>query len=223
MDIPLESILKTFVHNSVNRLNLCTAAKVVNVDNLSQGFVDVQPLINYVGKDLETVEYPVISYVPVVMPATTTCGVVFPVKKGDTCLLSFGQHSLEQFKLGADEPHDPSDFRRFDLSDAVAYIGFNTTQNSVWNNENHSQDYDVSSVKVYNNLGESKENFIQLNEDGSVDVRSPTEINADAPVVNAKDVMIEGVGSVKTFMLSHRHMYTDDGKPQTTEVPLKGV
>lgn len=219
MDIPIESILRSFVSNEMGKLNTCLPAKVVNADDLENGFIAVQPLINHRGYDFESTEYPVVSYVPVIMPATSTCGIVFPVNVGDTVLLVFGQSSFDEFKLGADEPHDAYDFRKFDLSDAIAFVGFNTTQNSVWNNKNHKESYSKDSIKLYNNLGTDSENFIQINKDGSVDVKSPTEINADAPVVNAKDVMIEGVGSVKKFMLSHTHNYTDDGSPMVTATP----
>lgn len=155
--------------------------EVVNTDNLSSGFVDVQPLVNKRGGNYDTYEYPVISYVPVVMPATTTAGIILPVKRGDTVLLVIGQHCFDQFKLGVKVPHDTLDLRRFDISDAVAFVGFNTTQDSVWNSDNHKKEYSEDSLKVYNNLGTDQECSMSLTNKGDL------EVDCNVFKVNAKE------------------------------------
>lgn len=221
MEVSLESILKSFISFNINHINTCMVGEVVNTDNLVNGFVDVQPLVNKRGGNYDTYEYPVISYVPVIMPATSTAGIVFPVKRGDTVLLVIGQHCFDQFKLGVKVPHDTLDLRRFDISDAVAFVGFNTTQDSVWNTDNHKNTYSENSLKVYNNLGSDVEGFVELSGDGVVNIKSTKEVNVDAPVVNAEDVNIEGVGSVKQFMLSHTHGYFDNGNKAETLPPTQ--
>ena len=170
MEVSLESILKSFISFNINQINTCMVGEVVNTDNLSNGFVDVQPLVNKRGGNYDTYEYPVISYVPVVMPATTTAGIILPVKRGDTVLLVIGQHCFDQFKLGVKVPHDTLDLRRFDISDAVAFVGFNTTQDSVWNTDKHKKEYSEDSLKVYNNLGTDQECSMSLTSKGDIDV-----------------------------------------------------
>lgn len=170
MEVSLESILKSFISFNIKDINTCMVGEVVNTDNLSNGFVDVQPLVNKRGGNYDTYEYPVISYVPVVMPATTTAGIILPVKRGDTVLLVIGQHCFDQFKLGVKVPHDTLDLRRFDISDAVAFVGFNTTQDSVWNTDNHNKEYSEDSLKVYNNLGTDQECSMSLTNKGGIDV-----------------------------------------------------
>lgn len=170
MEVSLESILKSFISFNINQINTCMVGEVVNTDNLSNGFVDVQPLVNKRGGNYDTYEYPVISYVPVIMPATTTAGIILPVKRGDTVLLVIGQHCFDQFKLGVKVPHDTLDLRRFDISDAVAFVGFNTTQDSVWNTDNHKKEYSEDSLKVYNNLGTDQECSMSLTNKGDIDV-----------------------------------------------------
>lgn len=170
MEVSLESILKSFISFNINQINTCMVGEVINTDNLSNGFVDVQPLVNKRGGNYDTYEYPVISYVPVVMPATTTAGIILPVKRGDTVLLVIGQHCFDQFKLGVKVPHDTLDLRRFDISDAVAFVGFNTTQDSVWNTDNHKKEYSEDSLKVYNSLGTDQECSMSLTNKGDIDV-----------------------------------------------------
>ena len=181
MEVSLESILKSFVSFNINQINTCMVGEVVNTDNLSNGFVDVQPLVNKRGGNYDTYEYPVISYVPVVMPATTTAGIILPVKRGDTVLLVIGQHCFDQFKLGVKVPHDTLDLRRFDISDAVAFVGFNTTQDSVWNSDNHKKEYSEDSLKVYNNLGTDQECSMSLSNKGDF------EVDCNVFRVNAKE------------------------------------
>lgn len=195
MEVSLESILKSFISFNINQINTCMVGEVVNTDNLSNGFVDVQPLVNKRGGNYDTYEYPVISYVPIIMPATTTAGIVLPVKRGDTVLLVIGQHCFDQFKLGVKVPHDTLDLRRFDISDAVAFVGFNTTQDSVWNTDNHEKEYSEDSLKVYNNLGTDQECSMSLTSKGDIDVdcnifkvNAKTKIELVAPMISENGV-----------------------------------
>lgn len=215
----VERILNSFVDDRLSKMNTCTVGIITNTQYIKDGFVTVKPLINQQGYNLEGIESAEISFVPIIMPSTSTCGMVIPIKKGDTCLVVFGKQDFSPFKMGSDTPHDPMDFRKFSDSNAVAFIGFNTMQNSVWNPKNHSETYSDTSVKIYNNKGTSSECFIEMKEDGVIDAFSPVEINANAPVVNADDVVIRGVGSVKQFMLTHTHNYTDDNSPMVTAPP----
>ena len=224
MKVDTESVIKSMISLGVSKIQTCTPAVVVDNTDLEDGFIHVQPLINHVGDNLETVEQPIIYNVPVIMPSTSICGIVFPVNIGDTVLLIFSKRSLDEFKFGSDVPHDPSRFSTNQLEDVVAFVGFNITQKSVWHNRNHSDEHSIDSVKVYNNKGTGSENFIEMKSDGSVKVKSPSQVDVEAPVVNAKlvnvdDVIINGVGSVKAFMLGHTHNYTDDGNPMVTAPP----
>lgn len=214
-----ERIIKSMISTQVNKVKNCTSAKVIEVDDLINGFITVQPLINYVGDNLDTVENPLIYNVPVIMPSTTTCGMVLPVNVNDTVLIVYSNRDLDEFKFGNKNTHDPKDFRLNEMEDVVAYVGFNITQDSVWNPTNYSNGHSIDSVKVYNNKGTGSENYVELKSSGDVVVKSPTLIDADAPMVNANDVIINGVGSVKQFMLTHTHNYTDDGNPMVTAPP----
>lgn len=217
--LDVEKILTSFVTNELSSLNTCTVGIITNTQYIKDGFVTVQPLINHQASSVGSIECAEISFVPIIMPSTPTAGLVIPIKKGDTCLIVFGKQDFSPFKMGSDTTYEPVDSRKFSESNAVAFVGFNITQESIWNPKNHSETYSDTSVKLYNNKGTENECFIEMEESGVVNITSPSEVNVNAPVVNTDDVIIRGVGSVKQFMLSHTHNYTDDGNLMVTAPP----
>lgn len=217
--LDVQKVLNGFIDERLEYINTCSVGIITNTQELKNGFVTVKPLINTLSNNLESVETAEIAFVSVIMPSTHSSGLVIPVKKGDTCLLVFGKQDFESFKLGSDTPHDVRGFQNFSSSNAIAFVGFNITQESIWNPKNHSETYSETSVKLYNNKGTENECFIEMEESGVVNVTSQSEVNVNAPVVNTDDVIIRGVGSVKQFMLSHTHNYTDDGNLMVTAPP----
>lgn len=155
-------------------INTCMVAKVVGINKIKDGFVDVQPLVNKLDIDYIGLEYPVISYVPIVMPCTSNSAVVLPVKQGDLVLLVFSQNPIDSFKLGSSVEHDPTDLRVFDINDAIAIAGINTTQNNLWKSEKYLSGYNNDSVKVVHNIGKQEENYIELHNDGNISLKATT-------------------------------------------------
>ena len=66
---------------------------------------------------------PVLNAVPVIWPRSGGASLTFPVKSGDGCLILFTQRSIDEYKSSG-EVSTPLDPRAFDLSDAVAIMGF---------------------------------------------------------------------------------------------------
>lgn len=90
---------------------------------------DVQPLIKRRFKDGTLVDLPVITNVPIAMYRSGQAFVSLPVKPGDTVDLRFCERALEGWlNSSGDNPVDPVDGRKFDLSDAIAYPGIATFQ-----------------------------------------------------------------------------------------------
>lgn len=89
---------------------------------------DVKPLVQRLIQDengndvLEPL--PVIPDVPVAFLVSNSFGVTFPLEEGDLVVLWFQKSSIDNF-LASDGNVDvsPDEFRRHDLSDAVAYPG----------------------------------------------------------------------------------------------------
>lgn len=183
----LDSILRNNFYSMMSKVNTCMVGIVVGVDDLKQGFIDVQPLGNrLVG--LEEVEYPTIYYVPVVMPNTNTSAIVMPVSQGDTVLLVFSQNNIEEFKLGTKETFSPRTPRMFSIDDAVAIVGFNISQESIWNPANYTNQLGGDSLKVVHNVGRQEECYLELTRKGSLKVKvKDYDVECDNFNVNAKE------------------------------------
>lgn len=228
-EVSLESILKADFFNRMDNLNFCCPAKIVSVQDISNGFVDVQPLPNNVSNNGETTEYPIISYVPVMVMATNQSAIIPSIQNGDTCLLVFGHSDIEPFKFGIEKPYDPSDNRLLDLNDAIAIIGLKTSLKSVFNKASHKNKLDLQDLTIVHNIGKESESCVKFKVNGDIGFTSKTKVDFDVPTVNCKvincdtlnasqDVVINGK-SVLQFMLTHTHNYTDDGNPAITAPP----
>jgi hypothetical protein len=126
--------LGTVISNALSSrlLDVHTAlpAKVEKYDPTTQT-VDVKPTLKpYAlaeGNVPEPRALPVITNVPLVFPGAGGFRITFPVKVGDVVLLVFSESSLEAWQ-SSDGQHDlaPGDFRRHNLSDAIAIPGLHT-------------------------------------------------------------------------------------------------
>lgn len=187
-EFSLESVISNNIRFYLNEINTCTIAVVVGTDRLKDGFITVKPLINKIHNDLSSTEHPNIAYVPVIMPRTSTSGIVMPIKQGDTVLLVYCKEDTDEVKFGSKEASDPRTLRKFDYSDAVALIGFNISQESIFNPSNYKLGYDNTSLKVVHNLGEDSECHIEMDNKGGVSVEATTfNVNCKNANINASE------------------------------------
>lgn len=81
----------------------------------------VKPIGNFVTSTGDSMEYPIITDVPVMFPYSflDKAGIFFPVVKGDSCLIIISEVELDEWRKGA-----KSDISlRFDMSSAVCIPG----------------------------------------------------------------------------------------------------
>ncbi len=91
------------------------------------GKAGVKPLIQFPVKDRDTgvvttLELPVINDVPIAVMQGGGGRLTFPISAGDPCMLIFSEVSLDEWLESGGDP-DPLDFRRNQLSDAMAIVG----------------------------------------------------------------------------------------------------
>lgn len=233
--IYLEPILKNFFSDKMSEMNFCLPARIENIQNLKQGRVDVKPL--YIPRYLDNTysELPSIKNVPIVLPSCNESGMVFSPKQGDTVLLVFAQCNIDNFKAGSVEPYSTVFDRSFDINDAIAFAGFSPFNINPINTEKHTKDYELGDVSVFNNLGKDVENKVNVkkdgtnsyiasthNFDGEVTTKNKVTMTNDVQLTGTQtvdgDIIINGV-SLKQFIASHIHPYTDDSNPMITSTP----
>lgn len=204
-----------------NDINISFPAVVVNTDKIVDGIVDVQPIVRFLNPlSLETVEYPVLLDVSLVMPSTKTSTFSLPVQQGDFVTILVQTSDVQKFVNGNTDVHDP-DFNSFgDLSNVVAIVGFTPYQQSAFNPNNYKNDFNNQNLNIVHNKNTDNEAIISINTDGDISLKSPTKVVVESEVVeviadsvNANsatistqgDVEIQGK-SVNEFMLKHTHI-----------------
>lgn len=230
-EIELEPILNNFMDDYMRELKFCMPARVTNVQHAEELRIDVQPLNKIRYNDGVVQSLPNITNVPMFCYGTDDSAVLITPKQGQTVLLLFSQLSLDELKGGSIQPYESRSNRKMDLSDAIALPSIFPFNRSPNRKVRHFTDHSLEDLTVVNNLGTSRENKVILKRDGSIGVISSKSVDIDSPTTNiSKDLNVKGsvnvdidvkIGgrSVKTFMETHTHNYTDDGNAMVSAPP----
>ena len=85
----------------------------------AKGLASVQPKAKFKKPNGETLDFPVITGVPVVFPQSANVSIAWPIKPGDGCLIVFCESALDFWMYGKETDTALS----FDLSNAIAITG----------------------------------------------------------------------------------------------------
>jgi len=114
-------IMKTAIESYMLKVHTCIPGQIESFNALLNK-ASVKPLIKKkVGEDI--LSFPVITDVPVQFPSSGNVGMVFPLSKGDGCLILFSEISLENYLNSVGNEVEPGDDRKFSLSDAFCIPG----------------------------------------------------------------------------------------------------
>lgn len=218
----------------LKNFNFSMIATVSSIDNLSDGFIDVEPVCNYLDYSMTESEVPTIYDVPVLYPNTTTSSITVPIQQGDGVLLVFTQHRNDDYLEGVEGKHLPLSQSWLALHNAVAFVGFQNINKSGYNPNNYKNKLDMNDLNIVHNKNTENEVVISFNSNGDLTINAgektintvSKEINAKCETINANsaliktenDIQIKG-HSVYNFMTTHDHNYTDDGSPMITAIP----
>ena len=195
----LESIIKHMIKLNNHKSNISFPAIVVNTDNLADGFIDVKPLVNNMNSVTgETIEYPPIRNVQVLMPSTMSSSIVFPVKQGDTVDLLFQSVDIVDFVNGEKEAHDPFGNGWGNLANVVAIIGFNPYQESPFNSNNYSNDFDNQDLNIVHNKNTGLESSVNISASGSILQKAPNAVTVDSPLFDVKSDLLNANNAIIT-------------------------
>jgi len=166
----MAELLRAAIEARLLDVHTSIPGRVEKVETATQT-VDVKPLIKrlFANEDGSEVSesLPIIPRVPLAFPRAGKFFITWPIKKGDLVELVFTETSRDAFKAGDAEETDPDDFRRFDITDAVAYP-------SGYPESKALKDFDPDDLVV------GIENGVQIhiNESGEIHLGSKTAADA---------------------------------------------
>lgn len=214
-----ELIISSFEHQMAG-INTCIPGVIVSVDDLKSLMISVQPTINMKFKDGQVQEFPSITSVPLLMPSSSTSAVTFPVNVGDPVLLIFSQRGTDTFKSGNGRPAAPTDFRKFDLSDAFAIPAPWPKARSINDPAKHIWDHDPKDMVMVHNLGSGSECEFRLKADGNIQIRTNQDVevlgkdvtvNAESLNLNATTLTVDATNSLWIGNVVHQGNWTQTG------------
>lgn len=230
----VDAIVKYWVKKNNQNIKIAFPAVIVGVENLSDGLIDVQPLVDFMNPETsESVSYPTLYDIRVVFPSTKNSTICFPVNQGDFVDLIVQSVDIQKFVNGNEEQHSPSFLSYNNLANVVAFVGFSPFQHSCFNANNYKNEFDNQDLNIVHNKNTGNEVSINLKTDGDITIKSPTrvvveakevellsdKVNANSAVIDTQgDIMIGGK-SVKQFMATHTHI-GNQGSPTS---PPQGV
>ena len=183
----LETIMTSWIESYMQDVYTCMPAIVLNVRDMGEMRVDVQPVINHMYKDGTLLEYPAIGNVPLIFPSTKNSAITMPVVQGDTVMLMFSQKDMSIFKAGADRPHDPNTRRWMNLNDAVAIVGVHPFSKSPNRNAARKLPHNTDDLVVAHNIGTDRECEVRLTKAGDIKTTSQAlRVGAESTIVSGE-------------------------------------
>jgi hypothetical protein len=113
--------IRDIVDDRLRQVNVCLPGRIKSY-SASTRKAEVEPLVKERYADGTVLTLPVITGVPVVMPATSSSGLILPVGDGDPCLILFAQRSIDRW-LTNGGVQESADKRMHAMSDAIAIVG----------------------------------------------------------------------------------------------------
>jgi hypothetical protein len=189
MSADIQELLGAVYEDKMNNQYTSIPCIVLAVrDNLTGQMVDIQPTINQKSPDGTVAERPPILGVPVSFPVSSTAGMTFPIKAGDTGMAVFSMRSMDAWKAGNGRASTPTTFAKMDKGDAVFYPGIQPPGVAVNNPAKHVLTHSTEDTVLFQNLGGGAECEVRLSSDGSINITTsnqPVTINCSSAVVNA--------------------------------------
>lgn len=184
----MQDLIISSFDSQMNNVYTAIPCVVVAVrDGLNGQMVDIQPSINQQFKDGTVKERPAIYGVPVSFPVSSTAGITFPIKVGDTGMAHFSMRNMDTWKSGNGLPSTPSNQAKMSQGDAVFYPGIQPQGKAVNNPGKHSLAHSTDDIVVFQNLG-GTESEVRLKADGSIEINTsnkPVIINCSVATINA--------------------------------------
>jgi len=196
--MPVDTGLVAAIQDTVNSafdykmesINTSIPCIVLAVRDSGAGqMVDIQPTINQKLQDGSIKERPPILGVPIGFQVSSTAGMTFPIKVGDTGLAVFSMRDMDAWKSGNGRPSTPNNTSKMAAGDAVFYPGIQPPGMAVNNPAKHVLTHSTEDTVLFGNLG-AVECEVRLKADGSIEINTsnqPVTINCSNATINASE------------------------------------
>lgn len=116
------AILNTFVGSLLEDVHTALPGRIESYEGHSERKARVKPLVMVRPRVGGAIEIPPIDNVPVVFPSSGAAELIFPLQRGDGCLLIFSEAALGSFLEGTGAT-EPETSHRHALTDAICIPG----------------------------------------------------------------------------------------------------
>lgn len=169
--------------NKTDDIHTVLPGQIVSYEGHSTRKAEVKPMVKLRTVHNDIIEISPIKNVPVVFPSTKNFNMLFPLNKGDGCLLVFAESAIGNFLLNdTDNALEADDFNRFDLSDCIAIPGlwsFKNLPDAPDNNTDFWLQFQDASINIKDTTNEivleTTSGKISIQNDGSITFDDGTE------------------------------------------------
>ena len=183
-------IINDLMQKISNSIRVAMPASVESYDFKTQK-ADIKIDMQELYRNETSLDYPVLSGVPVIFPRCGGASITMPIVRGDTCLVMFLDRDSTSWLLGG-KNLKPKSMRSHHLSDAVAIMGLSpfTSKSPSKNNTDMLISFDGS--------------FITLKPKGTIDIHTVREVNikTENVIINCKTALVKSEETVAVFAKS---------------------
>lgn len=114
------------VDRAIGETHTALPGEITSFD-VETGLASVQPRAKYRKPNGETLDYPIITGVPVMFPQSSGFTIAYPIRAGDGCLLIFSDEALDFWQYGK----ETGTRLKHDLTNAIAIPGLSAISNAA--------------------------------------------------------------------------------------------
>lgn len=177
-------IINALMQKISNSIRVAMPA-VIEIYDFKTQKADIKVDMQELYQNDTSLDYPVLSGVPVIFPRCGGASITMPINRGDTCLVMFLDRDSTAWLLGG-KNLKPKSTRTHHLSDAVAIMGLSpfTSKSPAKNNTDMLISFDGS--------------FVTLKPKGNIDIISAKEINIKTEniIINCKTALVKSEETV---------------------------
>lgn len=120
----ITEVFNKWFSNKMDSVHTMLPGQIINYEGHTTRKAEVKIMVKIRNTHNQIIEISPIKNVPVIFQSTKNFNMVFPLEKGDGCMLIFAESSIGNFLLNAtDNALEADDLNRFDLSDCICVPG----------------------------------------------------------------------------------------------------